>query len=181
MNIVYGRPRPTLARPGLGREAAQPRPIVQIRLYTTHTSLTGTLQLAFHRLSDHLNFGPPVLELAQAELTRDDHAMVHRAQQVAYIRRDSIILAIDRVSPEYAASHPALREAKEAVTVTADLGHFVVRGALHLAPGVDLGSWLLDGQLFVPLTDVSIFSQHETVVKEPFALINRGMLNAILH
>jgi hypothetical protein len=105
---------------------------------------------------------------------------VHRAQQVAYVRREAIMLAVDRLSTDYAGTHPGLREVKETVPIIADLGHFVVSGSLHLTQDGDLGNWLLDSRLFVPLTDVTIKGSGTPPVSGPVAIINRATLGAIL-
>jgi hypothetical protein len=160
-------------------EAVPQHPLVQVRLYTAHSIISGSLRLGFTRLSDHLNFGPPLLDLGQAELTRLGVDETHRSQQVAYVRKESVLLAVDRLSTDYAGSNPALRETREMVTITADLGHFVVTGTLYLAHGVDVQDWLLQGRLFVPLTDVTIYGDTETR-QEPMAIINRSALGAVL-
>jgi hypothetical protein len=162
-------------------ETAPQHPIVQVRLYTAHSIISGTLRLGYTRLSDHLNFGPPVLELGQAELICIGQETIHRAQQVAYVRKDSVLLAIDRLSTDYAGSNPALREQRQALSITADLGHFIVTGALHLTHGVDLQDWLTEGRFFVPLTDSTIHGGDAKPRREPIAIINRAMLAAILH
>lgn len=156
-------------------------PVVQVRLYTAHSIISGSLRLAFNRLSDHLNFGPPVLELGQAELVRPDDPTVHRAQRAAYVQRNSILLALDRLSDEYAATHPALYQEKGMLEVTADLGHFVVRGTLHCRHGLDLANWLVDAPLFVPLTSVTIYGGQPSPVTESLAIISRASLSAIIH
>lgn len=161
-------------------EGTPQHPVVQVRLYTVHSIISGTLRLGFTRLSDHLNFGPPLLELGQAELVRLGQDEIHRAQQVAYVRRESILLAVDRLSTDYAGSNPALRETRDPSTITADLGHFVVNGALHLTHGVDLQDWLLQGRLFVPLTEVVIYGGDPEPRQEPIAIINRSSLGAVL-
>jgi hypothetical protein len=181
----------TMIRRGFGRPAGEkPQttplattagPVVQVRLYTTHTIINGSLRLAFNRLSDHLNFGPPVLELGMAELVRLDHPQVHRAQQVAYIQREAVIMALDRLSDDYVATHPALHREKESLDVTADLGHFIVKGTLHLRHGMDLANWLIDAPLFVPLTAVTIYGDGGQPVHDSLAIINRATLSAILH
>jgi hypothetical protein len=179
----------TMIRRGVGRHAQdQPAatvsatgPVIQVRLYTAHSIISGSLRLAFNRLSDHLNFGPRVLELGQAELIRSDDPTVHRAQHAAYVQRDSILLALDRLSIDYAATHPALYQEKGRLEVTADLGHFVVSGTLHCRPGLDLATWLVDAPLFVPLTSVTIYGGQPGPITESLAIISRASLSAIIH
>jgi hypothetical protein len=157
-----------------------PGPAVQVRLYTAHTVIGGTLRLNFNRLSDQLNFGPSILELGHAELVRVDNPNVHRAQRCAYVHRGGVLMAIDRLSTDYAATLPELRENKEEVPVTADLGHFIVSGTLHSRRGEELSVWLQDGREFVPLTDVTIFGAGDQVMTEPMAILNRAAIGALL-
>lgn len=166
-------------RRGGGRGLDLPPPKIVVELFTPHSVIAGTLRLAFNRLTDHLNFGPPIVTLQRTSVTRLGQVKPVEGQSTAHIRRDVIILAIDRPAPRYLASHPDLYEAKEAVRVTADLGHFVISGTIHLQRGHELADWLVEGPLFVPLTMVTIRGGG-AIVEEPFAVINRSMLHAIL-
>jgi hypothetical protein len=156
-----------------------PRPRIQTQLYTAHTVISGLIELQHNRLSDHLNFGPPLLELAPATLRRLTQPALHQAETMALVRRDTVLLAVDRLSTGYQAGEPELREPKAALQVTADLGHFVVAGTLYLTSGLALTDWLGDGPLFVPLTRVTILGEVDQL-HEPFAVINRLALTALL-
>ena len=70
---------------------------------------------------------------------------------------------------------------KSSLDVTADLGHFIVKGMLHLRHGMDLSNWLIDAPLFVPLTAVTIYGDGGQPVHNSLAIINRSTLSAILH
>jgi hypothetical protein len=154
-------------------------PAVQVNLFTPHSALTGTLQLSYLRLSDQLNFGPRIIRLEDAHLHREGRAAPAQSR-VAYVHRDMVQVAVDMVSSDYAGGDPALREAKETVVVEADLGHFVVSGKLHLPRGADLEEWLVEGRLFVPLTDATIEGGPAGQVSTPIAIINIGVLGSML-
>jgi hypothetical protein len=104
---------------------------------------------------------------------------VHRAPRFAYVQKDEILLAIDRTAAGYTASDPSLREVKKTVRITVDLGHFVVQGTLH-SRYPDLGGWLLAGQTFVPLTDVTIYGDGAEPVQEKVVIINRVGVSMVL-
>lgn len=155
------------------------RPVVTVRLFTAHSQLSGSLRLDYNRLSDHLNFGPTILELTQVSLEVNSEPTSTRTQTSAFIRKESILVAADQLSDDYMASHPSLREPKDAFAMTADFGHFAVAGTLHVMHGSDLATWLTEGPLFVPLTNATIYG-HGAPRSEPNLVINRQAVMAIL-
>jgi hypothetical protein len=154
--------------------------LVQVRLYLANGVVSGALRLKYHRLSDHLNFGPPVLELEQAEMLRYDQQSAHPARNGAFVRREAVLLAVDRLSTDYTGSHPDLHEQKEPIDVAAAIGHLVVAGALRFRHGTDLRDWLACAPLFVPLTAVTIYGDGPEPALRPWAIMNRSLLSALL-
>lgn len=172
-----------LTRSGITGELPAARdlgPLVLVHFYMAHSVVTGLLRLQFHRLSDQLNYGPPLQELVQAELSRRGHDPVHRSTTGALVQRSSVLLAVDQVSSDYSGSVPALRQDKTPLQITADLGHFVVSGTLLVRPGTDILTWLADAPLFVPLTGVTIEGHGAEPLVERRAIVNRSMLAALL-
>ena len=167
--------------PHLGaRDAGARHPVVPVWLCTERSIINGNLRLAFPRLSDQLNFGPSLLTLEGAEIMPGRSQAADHPGRLAYVRKEAITLAVDHVSESYRGHHPALREARQAHRIQADLGLVVVEGNLHLAHGADLGQWLRDGRLFVPLTDVTIFVEGREPHVRSMVIINRNKLGAVL-
>ena len=137
--------------------------LAPVRIYTADDTIDGWVYLAGQRLSDVLNV---------EELFSVSSVPIRPAQQdwVAIERSEALLVAAPpRIGDRRLRSHRVKRN-----TLVLS-GHYVVRGLVHMVPGISLDAFLARSrQHFLALTDTLVTSSQRSEIgaRHPALLVN---------
>ena len=137
--------------------------LAPVRIYTADATIDGWVHLAGQRLSDVLNV---------EELLSVSSVPFRPAQQdwIAIERSEALLVAAPpRIADRRLRSHRVKRN------ILLLSGHYVVRGLVHMVPGISVDSLLARSrQHFLALTDTLVTSSYRPEIEDrhPALLVN---------
>ena len=138
-------------------------PLAPVRVYTADATIDGWVYLAGQRLSDVLNV-EELLSVSSIPIRPGQH------DWVAMERSEALLVAAPpRIADRRLRSHRVKRN------ILVLSGHYVVRGLVHMMPGIELDHFLArSGQHFLPLTDTLVTSSQRSEIEDrhPALLVN---------
>ncbi|MDX6532301.1 MAG: hypothetical protein QOI85_1056 [Chloroflexota bacterium] len=146
------RPEPVAAGE---REALAP-----VRIYTADAIINGWVDLAGQRLSDVLNVEELVsVSSVPAQPTDDEWTAMERADLL-------LVVPPPHIADRRLRSHRVKRN------MLVLSGHYVIRGLVHMVPGISLDSFLARSrQHFLPLTDTLVTSSKRSEIEDRHAAL----------
>jgi hypothetical protein len=138
-------------------------PLAPVRIYTVDTTIDGWVYLTGQRLSDVLNV-EDLLSVAMVSSQPSDQ------DWIAIERADALLVV---PPPQVADLRLRRHRVKRDILVLS--GHYVVRGLVHMMPGIQLDHFLARSrQHFLPLTDTLVTSSERTEIEDrkPALLVN---------
>ncbi len=145
------------------REVAAAEDLAAVRIFSSIALIDGWVELDGRRLSDVLNV-QDLLSVASTPSRPGDN------EWMAMKRADMLLLV---PPPQIADLRLRRHRVKRNILVLS--GHYVVRGLVHMMPGIQLDHFLArSGQHFLPLTDAWVTSTAWPEVDErhPALLVN---------